>query len=69
MDIHFATNFNPEINLREVSANSSYWENGHWVETEPMEIKREYDFPEVGKEGYVSSSSRRSSLLQKISLV
>ena len=40
----FATNFNPEINLREVSANGSYWENGHWVETEPMEIKREYKF-------------------------
>ena len=45
----FATNFNPEINLREVSANGSYWENGHWVETEPMEIKREYDFAQVGK--------------------
>ncbi len=44
----FATNFNPEINLREVSANGSYWEDGHWIETEPMEIKREYDFPEVG---------------------
>lgn len=45
----FATNFNPEINLREVSANGSYWENGKWVETEPMEIKREYDFEQVGK--------------------
>lgn len=45
----FATNFNPEINLREVSSRGSYWENGRWVETEPMEIKREYDFPEVGK--------------------
>ena len=45
----FATNFNPEINIREVSANGSYWENGQWVETEPMEIKREYDFAEVGK--------------------
>ena len=45
----FATNFNPEINIREVSANGSYWEDGHWVETKPMEIKREYDFPEVGK--------------------
>ncbi|MCR5617055.1 MAG: saccharopine dehydrogenase family protein [Clostridiales bacterium] len=44
----FATNFNPEINLREVSANGSYMENGKWVETKPMEIKREYDFPEVG---------------------
>lgn len=45
----FATNFNPEINIREVSANGSYWENGEWVETKPMEIKREYDFAEVGK--------------------
>ena len=38
----FATNFNPEINIREVSAKGSYWENGNWVETEPMEIKREF---------------------------
>ncbi|MCL2694621.1 MAG: saccharopine dehydrogenase family protein, partial [Oscillospiraceae bacterium] len=45
----FATNFNPEINIREVSANGRYWENGNWVETTPMEIKREYDFSEVGK--------------------
>ncbi len=45
----FATNFNPEINIREVSAKGSYWENGKWVETEPMEIKREYDFDEVGR--------------------
>ena len=45
----FATNFNPEINIREVSAKGSYWEDGHWVETEPMEIKRVYDFPEIGE--------------------
>ena len=45
----FATNFNPEINLREVSANGSYWEDGRWVETEPMAIKREYDFEGVGR--------------------
>jgi len=44
----FATNFNPEINLREVSANGSYMENGRWIETKPMEIKREYDFDGVG---------------------
>ena len=44
----FATNFNPEINIREVSAKGSYWEDGHWVETKPMEIKRVYNFPEVG---------------------
>lgn len=45
----FATNFNPEINIREVSAKGSYWENGKWIETEPMEIKREYDFDGVGR--------------------
>ncbi len=45
----FATNFNPEINIREVTAMGSYWENGHWVETEPMEIKREYNFEGIGK--------------------
>lgn len=45
----FATNFNPEINIREVSAKGSYYENGKWVETRPMEIKRVYDFDEVGK--------------------
>ena len=45
----FATNFNPEINIREVSANGSYWEEGKWIETSPMEIKREYEFDQVGK--------------------
>ena len=45
----FATNFNPEINIREVSANGSYWEDGKFIETKPMEIKREYDFEGVGR--------------------
>lgn len=45
----FATNFNPEINLREVSAPGSYWENGKWIEIPAMSIKREYDFDMVGK--------------------
>ncbi len=44
----FATNFNPEINIREVTANGSYFENGEFIETEPMAIKRVYNFPEVG---------------------
>jgi saccharopine dehydrogenase (NAD+, L-lysine-forming) len=44
----FATNFNPEINIREVTAEGSYWENGGWVHTRPMEIKRVYDFPQIG---------------------
>ena len=45
----FATNFNPEINLREVSAPGSYWEDGKWVEIPAMSIKREYNFPQVGQ--------------------
>ena len=45
----FATNFNPEINIREVTAKGSYWEDGRWVETEPMEIKREYNFEGIGR--------------------
>ncbi|MDO4549127.1 MAG: saccharopine dehydrogenase family protein [Clostridia bacterium] len=45
----FATNFNPEINLREVSAPGSYWEDGRWIEIPAMSIHREYDFAEVGK--------------------
>ncbi len=45
----FATNFNPEINIREVTAKGSYWEDGRWIETEPMEIKRVYDFPQIGE--------------------
>ncbi|MVB10428.1 Carboxynorspermidine synthase [Caprobacter fermentans] len=44
----FATNFNPEINIREVSAKGSYFENGKFIETEPMEIKRVYDLPQIG---------------------
>lgn len=44
----FATNFNPEINIREVTAKGRYYENGKWVETGPLEIKRVYDFPQIG---------------------
>ena len=63
----FATNFIPEINLREVSANGSYWEDGHWVETTPMEIKREYDFDGVGmKDMYLLHHEEIESLAKNI---
>ncbi len=59
----FATNFNPEINIREVTANGSYWEDGHWVETEPMEIHRQYDFKDVGvKDMYLLHHEELESL-------
>lgn len=45
---HFATNFNPEINIREVTAVARHWENGDWVETPPMSVKQNFDFEGVG---------------------
>ena len=42
----FATNFNPEINIREVTAKGRYYDTGHWVETEPLSVSKEFDFPE-----------------------
>ena len=63
----FATNFNPEINIREVSAKGSYWEDGKWVETEPMEIKRVYNFDQVGeKDMYLLHNEELESLGKNI---
>ncbi|WP_409967594.1 saccharopine dehydrogenase family protein [Bengtsoniella intestinalis] len=63
----FATNFNPEINLREVSAPGSYWENGKWVETHPMAIHRTYDFDQVGtKDMYLLHHEEIESLAKNI---
>lgn len=59
----FATNFNPEINIREITAPGSYWEEGKWIETEPLEIKRVYDFPEIGpKDMYLLHHEELESL-------
>lgn len=64
---HFATNFNPEINIREVTANGSYFENGEFIETEPMEIKRVYDLPEIGpKDIYLLHHEELESLALNI---
>lgn len=66
----FATNFNPEINIREVSAKGSYWEDGHWVETEPMEIKKVYDFPQVGpRDMYLLHHEEIESLALNIKVI
>jgi len=63
----FATNFNPEINLREVSANGRYWENGQWIQTQPMEIKMVWDYPEVGpKDSYLLYHEEMESLVKHI---
>jgi len=63
----FATNFNPEINLREVSAKGRYWENGEWIETEPMEIMQVWDYPEIGpKDSYLLYHEEMESLIKHI---
>lgn len=63
----FATNFNPEINIREVTAPGSYFENGKFIETEPMSIKRVYDLPEIGpKDIYLLHHEEMESLALNI---
>ena len=63
----FATNFNPEINLREVSANGRYWEAGKWIETKPMEIMFKWDYPKVGvKDSYLLYHEELESLVKNI---
>lgn len=63
----FATNFNPEINLREVSAKGRYWEKGQWIETEPMAIKMQWDYPQVGvKDSYLLYHEELESLVKNI---
>jgi saccharopine dehydrogenase (NAD+, L-lysine-forming) len=63
----FATNFNPEINIREITANGSYYEQGKFIETEPLEIKRVYNFPEIGdKDIYLLHHEEMESLALNI---
>jgi saccharopine dehydrogenase (NAD+, L-lysine-forming) len=65
----FATNFNPEINLREITANGRYWENGVWKETKPLEIGLDYTFPDehVGtKKIYLLFHEELESLAQNL---
>ncbi len=63
----FATNFNPEINIREITANGRYYENGEFIETEPLEVKRVYDLPEIGpKDVYLLYHEELESLAKNI---
>ncbi len=63
----FATNFNPEINIREVTQKGKYWENGEWVHTNALEFSKDIDFPEVGiRRGYLLYHEELESLIQNI---
>ena len=61
----FATNFNPEINIREVTQKGKYWQNGQWIETEPHEIWKDIDYPEIGpKRSYLIYHEELESLVK-----
>lgn len=61
----FATNFNPEINIREVTQKGKYWENGKWVETKPHEIHKPLTYPEIGpRESYLIYHEELESLVK-----
>ncbi len=61
----FATNFNPEINIREVTQKGKYYENGQWIETEPHEIHRPLTYPNIGpKESYLIYHEELESLVK-----
>ena len=63
----FATNFNPEINIREITANGRYWENGEFIETPPLSEKRVYNLPEIGpKDVYLLYHEELESLAENI---
>lgn len=63
----FATNFNPEINIREVTARGKYWENGQWLETEPLSVRQSFDFPAIGpKNAYLMYHEELESLAKNI---
>jgi saccharopine dehydrogenase (NAD+, L-lysine-forming) len=64
----FATNFNPEINIREVSAKGKYWQDGKWVETAPLSVKKTFDFPgQIGpKDMYLMYHEEMESLVANI---
>ncbi len=63
----FATNFNPEINIREITQKGKYWENGEWVEIEAMSIHKPIEYPRVGaKESYLLYHEELESLTKNI---
>jgi saccharopine dehydrogenase (NAD+, L-lysine-forming) len=63
----FATNFNPEINIREITARGRYWENGEWRETDPLSVSRIFDYPGVGeKKSFLLYHEELESLVKNL---
>jgi saccharopine dehydrogenase (NAD+, L-lysine-forming) len=63
----FATNFNPEINIREITQKGKYWENGKWIEIDALSINKMIDYPEVGeRRSYLLYHEELESLVENI---
>jgi len=63
----FATNFNPEINIREITQRGRYWDNGEWKETDPLSVFTPFDFAECGvKDMYLMYHEELESLVQNL---
>ena len=61
----FATNFNPEINIREITQKGKYYEDGQWRETEPQEIHKPLTYPNIGvRESYLLYHEELESLVK-----
>ena len=61
----FATNFNPEINIREITQKGLFWEDSQWRETEPLEIHKTLNYPNIGpKESYLLHHEELESLVK-----
>ena len=61
----FATNFNPEINIREITQNGRYWQDGEWVVTKPLEYHKTLNYPNIGpRESYLLYHEELESLVQ-----
>ena len=60
----FATNFNPEINIREITQKGLYYKDGKWIETEPLEIHQPITYPNIGpRESYLMHHEELESLV------
>lgn len=63
----FATNFNPEINIREITQKGKFWENGKWIETEPFEYRKDLDYPNIGtRASYLLYHEELESIVKNI---
>jgi len=63
----FATNFNPEINIREVTQKGKYYQEGRWIETDPLSVHETFDFPQIGpRKMYLMYHEEMESLVKNL---